>query len=125
MKPTSKTSSLPKVPRSIQINRGKNHTPLLGGPPDSISLHSGYVELMPGESVGLHSTEEKEEMIVPLSGSGELTSPGLDPLPITVDSVLYNPPHTPHDVVNTGNVPLRYVYIVSSSSNNGNHPKNK
>ena len=101
-------------PRSIPIpSGGTNYLSLLGGPPDSISMRSGYVELLPGESVGLHSTEDYEEMIVPLSGRGQLTSPGVDPLPITINFVLYNPPHTPHDVVNTSDVPLRYIYIVT------------
>lgn len=101
-------------PRSIPIPAiGTGYLSLLGGPPESVSMRSGYVELLPGESVGLHSTEDYEEMIVPLSGSGQLTSPGLDPLPIMVNFILYNPPHTPHDVVNTGDVPLRYLYIVT------------
>jgi mannose-6-phosphate isomerase-like protein (cupin superfamily) len=104
-------------PRSIPIpSGGKSYLSLLGGPPDSVSMRSGYVELLPGESVGLHNTENCEELIVPLSGHGQLTSPGADPLPITINFVLYNPPNTPHDVVNTGDVPLRYIYIVTTSS---------
>jgi quercetin dioxygenase-like cupin family protein len=101
-------------PRSIPFPAGgTNYLSLLGGPPDSVSIRSGYVELAPGDSVGLHSTEDYEEMIVPLSGCGQLISPGADPLPITNNFIVYNPPHTPHDVMNTGDVPLRYIYIVT------------
>ena len=78
-------------------------------------MRSGCVELLPGESIGLHSTEENEEMLVTLSGSGELCSPGTDPLPMHSGCVLYNPPHTPHDVVNTGDKPLRYIYVVAKA----------
>jgi len=104
-------------PRSILIpSSGAHYLSLLGGPPESVSMRSGYVELLPGESVGLHSTEDHEELLVPLSGYGQLTSPGVDPLPISINCVLYNPPHTPHDVVDTGDEPLRYIYIVTKLS---------
>ena len=78
-------------------------------------MRSGIVLLQPGESVGLHSTEEKEEIIITLSGRGELSSPGGDPLAMHPGCLLYNPPQTPHDVVNTGDQPLRYIYIVAKA----------
>ncbi|MGB4594864.1 MAG: cupin domain-containing protein [Anaerolineaceae bacterium] len=101
-------------PRLIPIpSGGESYLSLLGGPPDSVSIRAGYVELLPGESIGLHSTQDHEELIVTLSGHGQLISPGVDPLPMTIDCILYNPPNTPHNVVNTGDVPLRYIYIVT------------
>jgi mannose-6-phosphate isomerase-like protein (cupin superfamily) len=94
---------------------GEKYASLINGPPETQVLRSGYVFLSPGEAVGEHTTGECEEMLVPLSGHGELQVPGLDPLPIQPGCVLYNPPNTPHDVVNTGSEPLRYIYIVTTS----------
>ena len=103
-------------PRSIPLpSADKKYTELLGGPPETVSMRSGCVELLPGESIGLHSTGENEEMLVTLSGSGELCSPGTDPLQMHSGCVLYNPPHTPHDVINTGDHPLRYIYVVAKA----------
>jgi mannose-6-phosphate isomerase-like protein (cupin superfamily) len=71
--------------------------------------------LSPGEAVGLHSTGEAEEVVVPLSGAGELRVPGQEPLEVCPGRILYNPPHTPHDIVNTGDEEMRYVYIVAKA----------
>jgi mannose-6-phosphate isomerase-like protein (cupin superfamily) len=103
-------------PRAIDLpTNGEPHLSLLKGAPDSAGMRSGYVRLLPGESVGLHSTEGNEEVVVPLSGTGELRSPGAETLAIHPGRVLYNPPHTPHDVVNTGSEPLCYIYIVAKA----------
>ena len=100
-------------PRSITLPANEvNYQPILTGKPDSAGMRSGYVRLLPGEAVGLHSTDGNEEVVIPLSGTGELRSPGIPALPIQSGCVLYNPPHTPHDVVNTGNDPLCYIYVV-------------
>lgn len=91
---------------------GEQHVELLGTLV-SASLRSGYMELLPGESVGKHDSEENEELLIPLYGRGEFHSPGKDPLPIQSGCILYNPPHTLHEVINTGDEPLRYIYILS------------
>jgi len=116
MNPPSSRPATPSQPRSIPLpSVDIKYTELLGGPPDTVSMRSGCVKLLPGESIGMHSTGENEEMLVTLSGSGELCSPGMDPLPMHSGCVLYNPPHTPHDVINTGDQPLRYIYIVAKA----------
>jgi len=92
----------------------KSHKPLLS-PPQSLYLRSGHVVLAPGESVGLHSTGEREEMLIPLSGIGEMQVPGVQTLTVEPGFVLFNPPHTWHDVKNTGGVPLSYIYVVTIS----------
>ena len=88
---------------------------LLGGPPDTLGMKSGCVLLSPGEAVGLHSSGEYEEVIVPLSGSGLLIVTGMESIQAKPGCNLYNPPHTQHDVINTGDQPLRYIYIVSKA----------
>ncbi|MEN6299455.1 MAG: cupin domain-containing protein [Anaerolineaceae bacterium] len=101
-------------PRSISIpSCDEKYKKLLGGPPDTQNLVAGYVVLSPGESVGRHTTGASEEMIIPLSGEGELQVPGLMPEQIHPGMVLYNPPNTPHDVINTSDQPLRYIYVVA------------
>jgi len=79
---------------------------------DTSGMRSGYVSLAPGKAVGQHTTGECKELLIPLSGSGELRFPDHDPLTIAPGRVLYNPPHTRHDVVNNGSVPLVYIYVV-------------
>jgi mannose-6-phosphate isomerase-like protein (cupin superfamily) len=90
----------------------EKYAPLLQADHDSVSMRSGFVRLFSGESVGLHSTGANEELVIPLSGTGELRSPGFETLPIHYGCVLYNPPNTPHDVVNMGEEPLCYIYVV-------------
>jgi mannose-6-phosphate isomerase-like protein (cupin superfamily) len=90
-------------------------TKLLAGPPETASMKSGYVVLKPGQLVGYHTTGSNEELLVPLSGSGELLVTGQESLNISPGCVLYNPPHTEHDVRNTGSEPLIYIYVVSKA----------
>jgi mannose-6-phosphate isomerase-like protein (cupin superfamily) len=102
--------------RSIPLPiNGEHYLPLLKGAPDSAGMRSGCVRLLPGESVGMHSTDGNEELVVTLSGTGELRNPDGEPIAIHTGCVLYNPPHTPHDVVNTGSGPLCYIYIVAKA----------
>ncbi len=102
------------VPRTIPFpfDPGTITTRLVG-PPEASNLKSGYVRLMPGEAVGLHSTREGEELIIPISGEGELVTPASAGLPLRTGMVAYNPPGTVHDVINTGNEILTYVYVVA------------
>ena len=103
--PTAFVQSLPKDDTS--------YLPLLK-PGRSVKLHSGYVCLQPGESVGEHSTENYEELLIVLSGTGEVETGGENERrPISANQVAYNPPQTTHNVHSTGDEPLRYIYIVT------------
>jgi mannose-6-phosphate isomerase-like protein (cupin superfamily) len=94
---------------------GRSYVSLLEGPPQTKSLHAGLVILAPGESVGVHTTADNEEMLVPLEGEGELRIAGQPPIRLKPGLVTYTPPHTEHDVVNTGTAPLRYIYITAKT----------
>lgn len=95
--------------------QGKDYVRLLGGPPETFSLRSGAVALQPGRTVGKHSTEAHEELIVVLEGEGAmLLSEGTE-LPLRVGTVAYCPPDTEHDVKNTGSTVLRYIYVVAKA----------
>jgi len=79
----------------------------------SVALHSGRVVLSPGKDCGQHSTGHHEELIVVLSGVGELEVTGIGRTKIRAGMVAYNPPQTEHNVFNTGSEPLAYVYVVA------------
>ncbi|MGV8049214.1 MAG: cupin domain-containing protein [Anaerolineaceae bacterium] len=107
MKPTPKLINL-------DMSR-KGYLQLLGGPPESVSMRSGEVMLNPGQTVGKHSTHNNEELLVILEGEGAFLLDATTQLEIKVGTVLYCPPETEHDVLNTGATPLRYIYIVSKA----------
>jgi len=110
----SRSQQAPPRPLAIQLDpAATGYTPVLAGPPATVGLRSGYVVLAPGASVGRHSTERYEELIVVLSGVGELRLTGQSALALREGTVAYSPPHTEHDVLNTGTAPLRYLYVVA------------
>ena len=85
---------------------------LLGGAPDTLGMKSGSMMLKPGESVGEHSTGPKEEALVILEGRGEVLFSGRPLINVEEDMFVYIPPDTAHDVRNTGESILRYIYVV-------------
>lgn len=88
---------------------------VLEGPPSTVTMRSGYVVLAPGKSVGKHSTGGYEEAVVVLDGEGKMVIAGGDTLSMGKWTVVYCPPSTEHDVVNTGATSLRYVYLVAAA----------
>jgi quercetin dioxygenase-like cupin family protein len=94
---------------------GSGVMPILTGPPETVTMKSGYVVLEPGRSVGRHSTEHHEEMLVVLQGQGEMLFHDGSKLKVEAGTALYCPPETEHDVVNTGTENLRYVYVVAEA----------
>ncbi|MFZ4513353.1 MAG: cupin domain-containing protein [Geothrix sp.] len=109
---------LAKVPavKVIQLDtQGKDYLPLLGGPPETVTMRSGLVVLAPGKSVGKHSTGTYEEVLVVLEGAGRMVITGGETLPVVAGTAVYCPPQREHDVHNTGQGDLRYVYIVAKA----------
>jgi len=86
---------------------------VLSGPPQTATMQSGLVVLLPSKSVGKHSTKNYEEAVVVFSGAGEMRITGGPTFKLKANSVAYCPPNTEHDVVNTGSQPLRYIYIAA------------
>jgi len=89
--------------------------PILTGPPETVTMKSGYVVLDPGKSVGQHSTEGHEEILIVLEGQGEMLFHDGSKLEVKANTALYCPPRTEHDVKNTGKGSLRYVYVVANA----------
>jgi mannose-6-phosphate isomerase-like protein (cupin superfamily) len=86
---------------------------MIMGPPRTVTMRSGLVNLAPGKDVGLHSTEKNEEMLVILEGQGEVELEGFGRMRIAAGRTAYVPPKTRHNVFNTGTGPLKYIFVVS------------
>jgi mannose-6-phosphate isomerase-like protein (cupin superfamily) len=106
-KPHAKVVTLRKTTSGIQ--------PILTGPPETVSMKSGYVVLEPGRTVGRHSTEHHEEILIVLQGEGEMVFHDGSTMTVNANSALYCPPETEHDVRNTGSENLRYVYVTAQA----------
>jgi mannose-6-phosphate isomerase-like protein (cupin superfamily) len=102
-----------KKPLVIKLESGDKYLRLLGGQPQTAGMRSGLVSLKPGEEIGEHSTDNREESLVILSGEAEIHCAGYPAFNALAASLVYIPPHTVHNVRNIRKIPLKYVYIVS------------
>jgi mannose-6-phosphate isomerase-like protein (cupin superfamily) len=101
-------------PLIVELNRESvDYQKVLAGPPQTVSMESGLVVLAPAKSVGRHSTKSYEEAVIVIAGTGEMRIAGGQTLRLKPNVVAYCPPLTEHDVVNTGSVPLRYLYVIA------------
>jgi mannose-6-phosphate isomerase-like protein (cupin superfamily) len=76
-------------------------------------MRSGFVRLKPGETVGWHTTGKNEESLIVLHGRGEARIEGQPPQAFAAPALAYIPPATRHNVANTGDEILEYVYVVA------------
>lgn len=90
--------------------------PLLQGPPQTTGMRSGFVRLKPGATVGWHTTGHNEESLVVLRGQGEALIDGQGKRTFVAPAFAYIPPGTRHNVSNTGQEILEYVYIVAPAA---------
>ena len=97
----------------IDLDDKPENQRLLAGAPQTHGLRSGRVYLSPGQSCGLHSTKDREELLVFLGGEGEIIIGQDNRFQVGKGKVCYIPPRTDHDVKNTGSKPLVYVYGVA------------
>ncbi|NLK41879.1 MAG: cupin domain-containing protein [Planctomycetes bacterium] len=99
----------------IELNDEPNYQRLIAGAPASCGMKSGRVWLAPGTECGQHSTEGHEEQLVFLAGRG-IAHVGDQRLDIGVGKICYIPPHTPHNIFNTGTEPLVYIFCVAPAA---------
>jgi len=98
----------------MDLQREVEHQELLCGKPQTYGMRSGRVYLQSGEACGQHSTDQHEEMLVFLSGQGlALIGKEQNAYPVGEGKVSYIPPHTTHNIKNTGAKPLVYIYCVA------------
>ena len=98
-------------PKVVKIEEKAGYQRLLVPEKDALKMKSGCVTLNPGEAVGAHSTEFKEEAILVLRGEAEISC-GKDTLKAREREMVYMPPKTEHNVKNIGQDILQYVFIV-------------
>lgn len=98
----------------IELNNKAEFQKLLEGKPRTCGMRSGRVYLQPGESCGQHSTNDREEMLIFLSGKGlALIGEEENSFEIGDGKVAYIPPRTIHNIKNTAAEPLIYIYCVN------------
>jgi quercetin dioxygenase-like cupin family protein len=99
--------------KCIKLEGNEKFTRLLAGAPETCGMKSGYVTLKPGESVGEHAADSREESIIVLEGTAEVVIAGATAFTAGAHHLIYIPPGTIHDICNSGTGPLRYVYVVT------------
>lgn len=98
----------------IDLKNNPEYQKLLSGRPQTCGMRSGRVYLKAGEECGRHSTGQHEEMLAFLSGKGTaLIGEKESPFDVGQGKISYIPPHTIHNVKNTGAEPLVYIYCVT------------
>jgi mannose-6-phosphate isomerase-like protein (cupin superfamily) len=100
----------------IDLKEEPANQKLLSGAPQTYGMRSGRVYLAPGQACGQHSTEDREELLVFLSGQGELIIDEKDRFRIGRGKVSYIPKHTIHNVKSAGTEPLVYIYCVAPTA---------
>lgn len=103
-------------PLALRIECPGGDCSLLKGVPQTAGMRSGFVRLKPDETVGWHTTGKNEEALVILHGQGVALMEGLETQKLTAPALAYIPPGTRHNVSNTGNEPLEYVYVVTPAA---------
>lgn len=98
---------------TIDLDNKPEYQRLLEGEPQTCGMRSGRVYLEAGKSCGQHSTKDHEELLIFLAGQGVVHIGGGEDLRVGLGKVAYIPPRTLHDVENTGDKPLAYIYCVA------------
>ena len=101
---------------ATELNDKPEYQQLLAGAPQTCGMRSGRVFLEPGAACGQHSTKDHEEFLIFLAGQGRVQIGETGSLQVGVGKVAYIPPRTLHDVHNTGDSPLAYIYCVAPVS---------
>lgn len=108
-------------PLLIQLQANDGYQALFQ-PPQTHGFHSGRPVLRSGESVGEHSTEGYEEVLIILEGEGEVNFEAGHSMHISEGSIVYIPPYTLHNVTNTGKSLLKYIYIAAPAEQASGNP---
>lgn len=105
-------------PFAVKLSGKQKFKRLLGSsrscPEAKEGLRSGLVVLKPKSSVGLHSTEKRQEIIVILEGRARVYYGRKGKFELEENSFVYLPPETMHNVENAGSSLLKYLYITAT-----------
>jgi quercetin dioxygenase-like cupin family protein len=108
-------TAVSRAPKTFALECAGGDCPLLTGAPQTGGMRGGSVKLSPGESVGWHSTGANEEALVILHGLGVANIDGQADVPLHEEMLAYIPPGTRHNVTNTGNETMEYVWVVAAA----------
>lgn len=93
-------------------------------PPESRVLKSGRVKLAPGEEIGEHVTDKREELVVVLRGTATVEKEG-EEIELKQGETHFIKEGVKHNIRNNSDQELEYVYIVSlfdgSGQSHGHH----
>ncbi len=104
-------------PRLIKLESVERYQRLLNKDSGTCGIKAGHVILQPGQSIGEHTTGEREEVIVILNGNGEAMVGKDSIFKLEKDIVLYIPPKIDHDVKNNGTGELEYIFVTADVFN--------
>ena len=76
-------------------------------------LACGLVTLKSQESIGRHNTQNKEEALIILQGTAQVSYGKYSRIKVKKNCFVYIPPKTGHDLKNIGKNILKYVYITA------------
>ena len=96
-----------------QLKGRKRFLRLFGESSKPYGLVSGLVTLKSKESIGLHNTQNKEEVLIILQGQAQVSSGKHSRIKVKKNFFVYIPPQTDHDLKNIGKTVLKYVYITA------------
>ncbi|MDP2928141.1 MAG: cupin domain-containing protein [Candidatus Omnitrophota bacterium] len=97
----------------MQLKGRQRFLRLFGDSSKARGLRSGFVVLKPKESVGLHNTGLNEEVIFIINGSGLIHYSKKSSFKVKKNTFVYIPPKMPHDITNTSEDLLKYIYIAA------------
>ena len=101
-------------PATLNLKSSRKFKRLLGGRVKTRNLRCGLVTLKPGESVGEHSTDNKEEVLIILQGRARVSYAKHKFFKLKEHSLVYFSPRTAHNVENIGTEKLKYLYLTSA-----------
>lgn len=99
----------------IKLESTEKYQRLFSKDSGTVGMKAGHVILKPGEDIGEHSTDEREEAVVILKGKGEAIVGKKESFNIEKNMALYIPPKTDHNIKNTGPGILEYIFVTSLS----------
>ena len=86
---------------------------LFGESTKPYGLASGFVTLKSKESIGLHNTQNKEEVLIILQGQAQVSYGKHSRLKVKKGFFVYIPPKTDHNLKTIVIALLKYVYITA------------
>ena len=86
--------------------------------PQSKMLKSGRIILSPGEEIGRHVTHDREEFLIILRGTAILRKENKE-IKLNVGETYYIAEDVSHNVLNTSDKELEYIYVVGLKRREG------